>query len=156
MEQVDFNELVSDVLILLNNQIEESKAIITVETLPVISTHQIPLRQVFQNLIGNALKYRHNEKAPVIKIRCTEIPGYWMFSIKDNGIGINKEYFEKIFIIFQRLHNKDDYTGTGIGLAIVKKIINNLNGKIWVESEEGKGTTFYFTITKHMKNENTQ
>ncbi len=147
-EQVNINELVTDVISLYTIQIQESNASIEVENLPVINTHKTPLSQVFQNLIGNALKYRHNEKAPLIKISCNETPGYWMFSIKDNGIGIDKEYFEKIFIIFQRLHNKEQYTGTGIGLAVVKKIINNLDGKIWVESEEGKGTVFYFTLPK--------
>ena len=148
MEQVNVNELVGDVMLLYRNQIEELNAKINVEKLPVLNTHKTPLTQVFQNLIGNALKYRHNEKHPVIIISCKEIPGYWMFSIMDNGIGIDKEYFDKIFIIFQRLHNKDEYTGTGIGLAIVKKIINNLDGKIWVESEEGKGTVFYFTLPR--------
>ena len=149
MEQVNFSELISDVMLLLKNQVEESHAIIKVEKMPVINTLKTPLIQVFQNLIGNALKYRNSETPPVIKISCQAIPGYWMFSIKDNGIGIDKEYFEKIFIIFQRLHNKNEYTGTGIGLAIVKKIINNLDGKIWVESEEGKGTSFYFTIPRY-------
>ncbi len=145
-ELVNINELISDVLLLLAKRIEETNAIIEFDNLPLIKSHKTPLSQVFQNLISNALKYRHKDKAPIIKISCIEIPGYWMFSIKDNGIGINEQYFEKIFIIFQRLHNKDEYTGTGIGLSIVKKIINNLEGKIWVESEEGKGTVFYFTI----------
>jgi len=148
IEQVNINELVSDVLLLLTNQIEESNAKIEVENLPVINTHKTPLSQVFQNLISNALKYRHTEKAPVIKISCTEMPGDWLFSIRDNGIGINEQFFEKIFIIFQRLHNKDKCTGTGMGLAIAKKIINHLDGKIWVESEEGKGTVFYFTLPR--------
>ena len=147
-EQVNVNELVSDVILLYKNQIKESNATIEVGNLPTISVYNAPLSQVFQNLISNALKYRQNGKAPIIKINCTEILGHWMFSIKDNGIGINKDYFEKIFVIFQRLHNKDEYAGTGIGLAIVKKIINNLDGKIWLESEEGEGTVFYFTIPK--------
>ena len=147
-ELVNINELVSDILLLLANRIEESKATIEVGIMPIILSNKTPLSQVFQNLISNSLKYQHNDRAPIIKISCSEIPGYWMFSIKDNGIGINEQYFEKIFIIFQRLHNKDEYTGTGIGLSIVKKIINNLEGKIWVESEEGKGTVFYFTLPK--------
>lgn len=148
MAQVNINELLSDVISLYTIQIEESKTKITAEELPVIKTHKTPLFQVFHNLIGNALKYRHTENAPEIEISCTEIPGYWKFSVKDNGIGISKENFEKIFVIFQRLHNKNEYTGTGIGLAIVNKIINSLDGKIWVESEEGKGTVFHFTLPR--------
>jgi PAS domain S-box-containing protein len=147
-EQVNSSEMVEDVISLYTMQIEQSNASIELGELPTIKTHKTPFFQVFHNLIGNALKYRHPEKAPLIKISCTEIPGYWKFSIKDNGIGIDEQYFEKIFVIFQRLHNKNEYNGTGIGLAIVKKIIHSLDGKIWVESEEGKGTVFYFTLPK--------
>ena len=148
MGEVNINELVNSVLLLNRSQIKESNATIEVEKLPIINSHKTPLIQVFQNLIGNALKYRHSETAPAIKIKCSDISGYWMFSVADNGIGINKDSYEKIFDIFQRLHNKDEYSGSGIGLAIVKKIIDNLDGKIWLESEEGKGSIFYFTIPK--------
>ncbi|WP_340230186.1 sensor histidine kinase, partial [Emticicia oligotrophica] len=107
-------------------------------------------RQVFQNLISNSLKYVSTEErvVPQIKITVESVNNEWMMAIKDNGIGIDSQYFDKIFIIFQRLHNKDDYSGTGIGLAITKKIIENLGGRIWLESEPNKGSTFYFTIPK--------
>jgi len=104
--------------------------------------------QLFQNLIANGLKYVDSKIKPKIVIKAKELKKEWKFSVEDNGIGIEKEYFDKIFNIFQRLHNKSEYSGTGMGLAIVKKIIENQNGKIWLESEKGKGTTFYFTIAK--------
>ena len=85
---------------------------------------------------------------PIIDISCKENNLQWIISVKDNGIGINQDYFDKIFIIFQRLHNKDEYSGTGMGLAIAKKIIENLGGKIWLTSDEGVGTTFHFSILK--------
>jgi PAS domain S-box-containing protein len=150
-EKVDFNKVVNEVLALYRRQIEEIRAEVAFDNLPVIHTYKTPLRQVFQNLIGNSLKYHSAEKAPVIKISCKETKAYFQFSIKDNGIGISPEYFDKIFIIFQRLHNKDEYSGTGMGLAITKKIIEGLGGKIWVESSVEKGSTFYFTILKKDK-----
>ena len=112
----------------------------------------LPLRQVFQNLIGNALKYCKQDTPVHIKISVNELADHWQFSVADNGIGIDKEYFDRIFVIFQRLHNKDEYSGTGLGLAITKKIIENMGGKIWLSSEEGKGSTFYFTILKQSNN----
>ena len=110
------------------------------------------MRQVFQNLISNSLKYNISKAGivPEITITAKSTKSHWLFSVKDNGIGIDPQYFEKIFIIFQRLHNKDEFSGTGMGLAITKKIIENMGGKIWVESEEGKGSTFYFTIEKNI------
>jgi PAS domain S-box-containing protein len=147
-ELVNSNEMMSEIISLYSLQIEESNASIELGELPIIKTHKLPLFQVFHNLIGNALKYRHPGNPPLISINCTEMPGYWKFSIQDNGIGIDEQYFEKIFIIFQRLHNKNEYSGTGIGLAIVKKIINSLDGKIWVESRQGAGAIFYFTLPK--------
>ena len=107
------------------------------------------MRQVFQNLIENALKYSKADISPVIQINFTELEKEYQFSIEDNGIGISEEYFQRIFIIFQRLHNKDEYSGTGMGLSITKKIVENLGGKIWLSSEIEKGTTFYFTIFKN-------
>ena len=118
------------------------------DSLPVIEGSRSPLRQVFQNLIGNALKYSIRGVPVRIHIAAKECDTHWEFSVSDNGIGIEKEYFDKIFIIFQRLHNKDEFSGTGMGLAITKKIIENEGGKIRVESEVGKGSTFYFTLSK--------
>ena len=148
-EEVDLNKLVNDILPLYRKQIEEKKAIINVAVLPILHTHKVPIRQVFQNLISNALKYVKPGVCPSISIEFKEEPAYYAFWVEDNGIGINPEYFDKIFIIFQRLHNKDEYSGTGMGLALTKKIVENLGGKIWVKSEEGKGSAFCFTILKN-------
>jgi light-regulated signal transduction histidine kinase (bacteriophytochrome) len=106
-----------------------------------------PITQLLQNLIGNALKYR-SEAPPEIWVDCDEKEGEFIFRIKDNGLGIDPKFFEKIFVIFQRLHNKNEYSGTGIGLAICKKIIDRFNGRIWVTSEPGKGSTFSFSFPK--------
>lgn len=149
MEQVDISKVVMDILSLYRKQIEEQSAQIVFDRLPVLQSFRVPIRQVFQNLISNALKYQQTGTSPLISISCQDSGAYWKFAVKDNGIGIDPEYFDKIFIIFQRLHNKDEYSGTGMGLAVTKKIIENLGGRIWVESEEGKGSTFYFTILKH-------
>ncbi|MEO6542279.1 MAG: PAS domain S-box protein [Ferruginibacter sp.] len=147
-EEVDLNELMDEILLLLRKKIEEKKAVITIGKLPLIKTLRSPLRQVFQNLVNNSLTYHKKDGLPEISIDVKDRENYWEFAVTDNGIGIDPEYFDKIFTIFQRLHNKDEYSGTGIGLAITKKIIKSRGGKIWVESEEGKGSTFYFTIAK--------
>lgn len=149
VESIDLNIVVNDIIALYKKRIEDKKAVIICEKLPVIRASVVPIRQVFQNLISNALKYHKAGNAPLINISFMDDGKYWHFAVKDNGIGIDPEYFDKIFIIFQRLHNKDEYSGTGMGLAVTKKIIDNLGGKIWVESEEGKGSTFYFTILKN-------
>lgn len=149
LEEVNFNGLVEEILTLYRRQTQELHARFNFENLPIIQTYKTPVRQVFQNLIGNSLKYHKANEAPVISITSKETKTHFQFSIEDNGIGIAPEYFDKIFIIFQRLHNKDEYSGTGMGLAIAKKIIENLGGKIWIESREGKGSTFYFTLIKN-------
>lgn len=148
LEKVDINKLINEILVLYRRQMEELNATITFGELPQLYTYKTPLRQVFQNLIANSLKYHQANVAPLIHISCKENETLYLFSVQDNGIGIEKEYFEKIFIIFQRLHNKDEYSGTGMGLAISKKIVENLGGKIWVRSAIGEGSTFYFTILK--------
>jgi light-regulated signal transduction histidine kinase (bacteriophytochrome) len=147
-EDVDLQRLVKDIQQLYRKQIEEKLAVITADTLPVIIASEAPLRQIFQNLIGNALKYTKADTPCKIIITAVEKRNNWLFAVKDNGIGIEAEYFERIFIIFQRLHTQTEFSGTGIGLAITKKIIENLGGKIWVESEYGAGSTFYFTLKK--------
>ena len=149
MQNTDLNQLIREIEILFRNEIENRKAVIEFKDLPLLVSHSSPLQQVFRNLIGNALKYSRDDTPAVIKITAQELPRHWKFSISDNGIGINEEYFTKIFVIFQRLHNKDEYSGTGMGLAITKKIIENMGGEIWVSSEEGVGSTFYFKIPKN-------
>lgn len=147
-EDIILNELIDEVVILYSTQIEKKQAKIMVENLPVIHANKIALNQVFQNLISNSLKYSNAEGAVLIKIGTVEKELHWLFSISDNGIGIPQEDFEKVFIIFQRLHGKEKYPGTGIGLAVTKKNIEQMGGEIWLESEEGIGSTFYFTIKK--------
>jgi light-regulated signal transduction histidine kinase (bacteriophytochrome) len=145
---IDLNDIAREVFSLCRKQIKETKAIVSFENLPSLVIYKTPLRQVFQNLVSNALKYHKKGEPPVISIAALETETDWQFRVKDNGIGIAEEYFDKIFILFQRLHNRDEYTGTGIGLAICKKTIENFGGKIWLESEENRGSTFYFTVPK--------
>jgi signal transduction histidine kinase len=125
--------------------IQESSAQITHDPLPTVMGDATQLAQLFQNLIGNALKFRRNEP-PQIHIHAQLKDGFWQLSVQDNGIGIESQYFDRIFVIFQRLHGRSAYAGTGIGLAICKKIVGHHGGTIWVESEFGKGSTFCFTI----------
>lgn len=148
-EEVDLNQVLNDTVLLYQHQLTETNAKIEFCHLPTIITIKGRVRQLFQNLIGNALKYQKTDEAALIVVSAKENETHWQFSIKDNGIGMRQEHFGKIFLMFQRLHNKDEYSGTGIGLAIVKKIIENLGGEIWVESEEGKGSNFFFTIKKY-------
>jgi light-regulated signal transduction histidine kinase (bacteriophytochrome) len=131
-------------------KIEETDARVIIGELPVITAPKTALRQVFQNLINNSLKYSHSKNGaiPQISISAKDKNDHWQFEVKDNGIGIEPQYFDKIFVIFQRLHDRSEYTGTGIGLAISKKIIENMGGKIWVESEPGNGSSFFFTVPK--------
>ncbi len=145
---IDLNEMVNDIRILFRKQIQDKSAVILADSLPVIYTYKTTIRQVFQNLIGNALKYTRKDIPAVIGITATETELEWQFAISDNGIGVSRQYFDKIFLIFQRLHTREAYAGTGMGLAITKKIIESRGGKIWLQSEEGCGSTFYFTLRK--------
>ncbi len=148
LEKVNLEEVIYEVTQLQAKLIEEKRAKIRFEGQAFITSFKSPILQIFQNLIGNALKYSKEDVPPRITIACLEENNHWLLSVKDNGIGIEEEYFDKIFIIFQRLHVKQKYTGTGLGLAIVKKIVEGLGGRIWLESEFTVGTTFYFTISK--------
>lgn len=130
----------------LNKTIEETGAVITNEELPVVMADEAQLVQVFQNLIGNAIKFHKDGESPRIHVAAQRKAGGWVFSVQDNGIGIEAQYLQRIFVIFQRLHTREDYPGTGIGLAICKKIIERHGGKIWAESKPGRGSTFYFTL----------
>jgi chemotaxis family two-component system sensor kinase Cph1 len=125
--------------------LEETKGAVTHDPLPVIIADETQMVQLFQNLIGNGLKF-HGPQPPLIHVSAKQEGTNWIFSFQDNGIGIEPQYFEKIFVIFQRLHTRDKYPGMGIGLAIAKKIVEQHGGRIWVESETEKGSTFYFTI----------
>lgn len=145
-ETVNMDGVFRMVMGLLKNSIEESKAEIVSDPLPVISASPLYMQLLLQNLISNAIKYHNKEKNPTVHISCEQKNNYWQFSIKDNGIGIKKEFFDSIFKIFKRLHSKADYAGTGLGLSTSLKIVERHGGKIWVESELGEGSTFYFTI----------
>ncbi|WKN40416.1 ATP-binding protein [Tunicatimonas pelagia] len=149
--EIDTHKMIQEVKSNLSTAIQETDAKIKHQNLPTVVGDQSQLRQLFQNLIGNALKYRHHDVSPEIYVGYEEQEECWLFSVADNGIGIEKEFFDRIFVIFQRLHSAREYTGTGIGLAICQRISEMHQGKIWVESEFGEGSTFYFTISKHLK-----
>jgi light-regulated signal transduction histidine kinase (bacteriophytochrome) len=142
---MDVQKAVDEACNLLKMSIDESGATITRDPLPQIRADEQLIIQLFQNLIGNAIKYR-SERKPEIHVGAIREGGQWVFSVRDNGIGIDAKYLGRIFVIFQRLHNREKYPGTGIGLAICKKVVQRHGGRIWVESELGKGTTFYFSI----------
>ena len=143
---VNLNELMKEVLANLASGTNENNATITSDPLPVIKADKTQMLQLFQNLISNSLKFKRDKVEPVIHISAQLLGGEWLFSIKDNGIGIETQYSEKIFVIFKQLHSKAEFKGTGIGLAVAKKIVERHKGRIWYESVLGKGTTFYFTI----------
>ncbi|HVU57912.1 MAG TPA: ATP-binding protein [Puia sp.] len=142
---VDMCEVVKAVSEIFHDKIIASRGRIDIGKMPVVLGDKVQLTQLVQNLVSNALKY-HGEKPPHVQVMAEEVERGWKFSVKDNGIGIDPLFFDKIFIIFQRLHNKSDYSGTGIGLAICKKIVERHGGRIWVESSPGTGSIFYFTI----------
>ncbi|MGH8606848.1 MAG: sensor histidine kinase [Gammaproteobacteria bacterium] len=142
---VDCEAVLKATLADLGRAIAETGATVTHGPLPKVSGDPIQLGQLFQNLIGNALKFRGKEP-PEVRIEAAEHPSEWVFSVRDNGIGIEPQYAERVFVIFERLHGPGRYPGTGIGLAICKKIVARHGGRIWVESQPGQGATFYFTI----------
>jgi len=148
IEHFNAEELLMEAIKLNKINIDEKNAIINWGKLPILKGNKAALLQVFQNLIGNALKYQKPDSQPIVQVNVNDKEKYWEFEVKDNGLGMEEKYFEKIFIIFQRLHNKEEFSGTGIGLAICKKIVENHGGKIWVNSEIGKGSSFFFTIAK--------
>ncbi|NHJ24589.1 MAG: GHKL domain-containing protein [Candidatus Lokiarchaeota archaeon] len=137
--------ILKDALFNLHEAIKESGATITYDKLPILTVDKTQFLQLFQNFVSNAIKFRR-EEPPKIHIRAELVNNEWLFSIKDNGIGIESKYFDRLYNIFYRLHTKEEYPGTGIGLPICKKIVQRYGGKVWVESELGKGSTFYFTI----------
>lgn len=141
----DCNLLVEKSLKNLGSAIEESGAMVTYGSLPTVMADASQLSRVFQNLIGNALKFR-GEDVPKVHISAEKKENEWFFSVRDNGVGINPNQAERIFLIFQRLHTEEEYSGTGLGLSICKKIVERHDGRIWVESEPGKGSTFFFTL----------
>ena len=148
---VDAESSLKRALTNLRAAIQDSGATVTQDKLPTIPCDEVQLAQLFQNLIGNALKFRKPDVAPAVHVGAAEQGAEWEFMVRDNGIGIEPQYFERIFMVFQRLHDKGEYPGTGIGLAIVKKVVERHGGRIWVQSQPGAGTTFHFTMPKERK-----
>jgi PAS domain S-box-containing protein len=144
-EPIYSEQVLDEALATLQLAITESAAQVTHDPLPKVLADGAQLGQVFQNLIGNALKYR-GDAPPRIHISAAQEGDMWVFSVRDNGIGIDPDYHERVFVIFQRLHTREEGSGTGMGLAVCKKIVERHGGRIWLESELGKGATFYFTI----------
>ncbi|MFN0274698.1 MAG: ATP-binding protein [Chitinophagales bacterium] len=142
---VNLNKVMHLTLTNLDSSIKEKNAKITFKNLPIVNGEETQMLQLFQNLISNAIKYNEN-KTPTVKISCTKKKSFFEFTISDNGIGIGEEYREKVFQIFQRLHTRNEYSGTGIGLTICKKIIDQFGGKIWIESNNNGGSNFIFTL----------
>ncbi len=149
-EDIDTAVLLEEVKVDLSERLKASKAIILSGNLPQVSAFPTELRLLFQNLISNAIKFAKKGEVPKIEISHSETKDTWQFAFKDNGIGIEKKYQERIFVIFKRLHAHQNYPGTGIGLAHCKKIVELHRGRIWVESEVNEGATFYFTLSKNL------
>jgi PAS domain S-box-containing protein len=145
-EPVDCSDVLDQALGNLQVAIKESGAVLTHDRLPTVMADPSQLVQLFQNLIGNAIKFQDNGEAPRVHVSANQEGSEWTFSFCDNGVGIDPQFAERIFMIFQRLHGRGEYSGTGIGLAICKKIVERHEGRIWVDSEPGRGSTFYFTI----------
>jgi PAS domain S-box-containing protein len=147
-EPVDLNSAIQRAMANLQASVQESGTILSQDPLPVVQGNPTQLAQLFQNLVGNAIKFRRKGTTPQIAIKCRQQEDHWVISVQDNGIGIPPEHREKVFAIFQRLHGRKEYPGTGIGLAICKKIIEQHGGRIWVDSQQGEGSTFFFTLPK--------
>ncbi len=147
LEPTDAAGVVAGALRLIEAPIREAGEVVTVDPLPRVMADAAQLEQVFTNLIGNAIKYHRADVPPRVHVSARQTgPSWWEFAVADNGIGIEAEYFDRIFEMFRRLHTKDEYEGTGIGLAIVKKIVERHGGRVWVESALGEGSTFFFTL----------
>lgn len=148
-QPINLNHVLGQVHINLRASIEESGTLISQAEMPTVMADETQMVQLFQNLIGNAIKFRKAEQIPQISINVSEVDKEWLFSVQDNGIGFDPQFAERIFVIFQRLHPNHEFSGTGIGLAVSKRIVERHGGRIWVESQPGEGATFYFTIPKN-------
>jgi len=141
----EFEDVLSKAMANLKIAVQESGAVVTHDPLPTAMADELQMIQLFQNLIGNAIKFRRQE-TPRVHISARSQGDEWVFSVRDNGIGIDVQFHDRIFVLFQRLHGRDEYPGTGIGLTVSKKIVERHGGRIWLESHPGRGTTFYFSI----------
>jgi len=149
----DMNVVIENILDNFRHLIKETNSMVIYDPLPIIEADESQMIQLFQNLISNGIKFR-GEKDPIIHVTAEIKADKWIFAVKDNGIGINTKFFDRIFIIFQRLHKKNEYGGTGIGLAVCKKIVQRHGGKIWVDSEFGNGSSFHVSIKKRKQERN--
>ncbi len=145
LEETDCGQVFQAAIVTLHQEMQETGATVTSGALPTVLADRSQLTQVFRNLLGNAVKFRGGRQ-PEIHVDAVRSENTWQFSVRDNGIGIDKQFAERIFVIFQRLHTRKEYQGTGIGLALCKKIVERHGGRIWVESELGHGATFFFTL----------
>ncbi len=152
VEEVNTQILVEEVITNLSASINQAKAVFELGDLPIVNGFRTDLRLLFQNLLSNSIKFRNPDTPTKIIVEVEDKENYWQFCIIDNGIGIDEKFWEKIFSMFKRLHPKNEYVGTGIGLAHSKKVVERHQGKIWVESEEGVGSSFYFTLAKQIAN----
>jgi light-regulated signal transduction histidine kinase (bacteriophytochrome) len=152
--KIDTNKIVADVIELLQPQIAEKKAVIKVADLPEITGHRALISSLMQNLIGNALKFTREDVSPEINIKCEQFEEFMKFCIQDNGIGIRADSFDKVFVLFQRLHGENDYPGTGVGLAVCKRIVEKHGGHLAVTSIVGIGSTFSFTLPTELEGTN--
>ena len=148
--ETDLSEVLNIAITHLSVKIKEMEATVTFEKLPRVKGDSSQLTRLFQNLIDNAMKFRAPGRKPEVKVYVKEQEEMYLFAVEDNGIGIENKFYNRIFAIFQRLHTRAEYEGTGIGLAVCKKIVERHGGEIWVESMTGVGSTFYFTIKKHL------
>jgi len=146
----DLNDTLKEALEEMQSELDTSGTILRMEPLPQLRVSNTEIKRVFQNLIANAIRYSRKGIPPEIEIWAREKPDEWLFCVSDNGIGIEEAYFSKIFLVFQRLHGREAYPGTGIGLSTCKKIIETHGGKIWLNSTPGKGSDFYFTLPKNL------
>lgn len=148
-ERVNLNDLIEEIKQDFILETGNEKPVIMNEFLPEIKAVPISIKMLFQNLISNGIKYQNGSRTPEVSISCEDTDTHWIFKVKDNGIGIPSEYYDQIFNIFKRLHSISEYSGTGMGLAICKKVVTQHGGEIWVESEVGLGSSFYFTLPKN-------
>ncbi len=146
MEPTNANQALTEALANLRSAAQEAGASITSDELPTVLADRSQLMALFQNLVGNAVKFRSPDQPCRVHVGVQKKDGMWEFSVRDNGIGIPTDSFDRIFVIFQRLHAREKYAGTGVGLAICKKIVERHGGRIWVESRPGEGATFFFTL----------
>ncbi|MCB0633495.1 MAG: PAS domain S-box protein [Lewinella sp.] len=149
LEVVDLPDLLQEVVDGLDKAIVESRAVIRFDQIPPnVVANPNRIKQLFQNLMANAIKFRREDLPPVVQVSCNDLGNFWQFEVRDNGIGVDPEFHDKIFLLFKKLHSRQDFQGTGLGLAICRKVVEQLGGEIWLESEEGRGASFFFTIRK--------